>query len=94
MATDRPIQSLPPYILDNRGSWQGQCRGASGRAIRLRVPSVLGLVGVAGRLRSSSSRTQQSELAAGGSDPEAYEAIARNHWMRVTGPPLAESDPP
>ena len=35
---------------------------------------------------------QQSELAPGRGDPEAYEAIARNNWMRVIGPPLAESD--
>lgn len=36
---------------------------------------------------------QQSELPRGRPDPEAYELIARNNWMRVTGPPLAESDP-
>jgi hypothetical protein len=35
---------------------------------------------------------QQSELAPGRGDPEAYEAIAQNNWMRVTGPPLAEAD--
>jgi mannose-6-phosphate isomerase-like protein (cupin superfamily) len=35
---------------------------------------------------------QQAELAPGRGDPEAYEAIAQNNWMRVTGPPLAEAD--
>ena len=35
---------------------------------------------------------QQSELAPGRDDPEAYDAIAQNNWMRVTGPPLAEAD--
>jgi oxalate decarboxylase/phosphoglucose isomerase-like protein (cupin superfamily) len=36
---------------------------------------------------------EQSELAPGQSDLGADEAIARNNWIRVTGPPLAESDP-
>jgi mannose-6-phosphate isomerase-like protein (cupin superfamily) len=35
---------------------------------------------------------QQAELAPGRDDPEAYDAIAQNNWMRVTGPPLAEAD--
>jgi len=26
-------------------------------------------------------------------DPETFEAIARNNWMSVAGPSLAESDP-
>lgn len=36
---------------------------------------------------------QHADLPAGPVDPDVYAAIARNNWMTVAGPPLAESDP-
>jgi hypothetical protein len=36
---------------------------------------------------------QHSELPPAAVDPGTFEAIARNNWMSVVGPPLAESDP-
>lgn len=32
-------------------------------------------------------------LPEGPVDPEAYRALADSNWMRVVGPPLAETDP-
>jgi hypothetical protein len=34
-----------------------------------------------------------AELPTGPFDPDAYRAIADSAWMKVLGPPLAETDP-
>ena len=36
---------------------------------------------------------QHARLPPGPVDPDSYAAIARDNWMEVVGPPLADSDP-
>jgi hypothetical protein len=36
---------------------------------------------------------QLADLPAGPVDPARYQAMAKNNWMEVVGPPLAQSHP-